>query len=347
MVISSPAGARWRRERALAGDGRAGSYPRTKARRAQYAYACRAWRQLLLAGLGMLLSVAAGAALMPAGFARGLAVGSGCTWVLGWLAFWVVQATGTAPVMMGDQAERWTAGELRKLRRHGYKVVNGMMLKSWDIDHVLLGPGGAYAVETKWSATPWNVRSERVRDAAHRVAGNARSLQLWAELKAIGITDVGPVLVLWGPGTADPATPAVSMVDGVTVVLGPRTGQWTSTLGTQRLTAAQVSEGWLALAAHTDRREERNPVAAPPLSVGQVLARAGVTVVAALLGLLAGLAVVQLPSGVWAAVPVDVVTVAALVVMRPRAPTSWRYPLLGAQVGVGGGLAVILLMLAA
>lgn len=245
----------------------------------------------------MLLSVAAGAALMPAGFARGLAVGSGCTWVLGWLAFWVVQATGTAPVMMGDQAERWTAGELRKLRRHGYKVVNGMMLKSWDIDHVLLGPGGAYAVETKWSATPWNVRSERVRDAAHRVAGNARSLQLWAELKAIGITGVDPVLVLWSAGTADPATPAVSMVDGVTVVLGPRTRQWTSTLGTQRLTAAQVSEGWLALAAHTDRREERNPVAAPPLSVGQVIARAGVTVVAALLGCSPGWPWCSCPAG--------------------------------------------------
>ncbi len=112
---------------------------------------------MLLGGAAGLLAVGATAPFMPAGFARGALVGSACTSVLGWLAFWVVQASGTAPKMMGDQAERWTAGDLRKLRRREYKVVNAIMLKRWDIDHVLLGPSGAYAVETKWSATPWDL----------------------------------------------------------------------------------------------------------------------------------------------------------------------------------------------
>jgi hypothetical protein len=71
-------------------------------------------------------------ALLPAGvlaaflppFARGLVLGAGITAVLGIEAFLVVQATGTAPVMAGDDAEQWSAQELRWLRRHRWRLVN-------------------------------------------------------------------------------------------------------------------------------------------------------------------------------------------------------------------------------
>jgi hypothetical protein len=64
--------------------------------------------------------------------------------VPGALWAWTVQVTGTGPVMISDQAEQWTAAELRKLRRHGWRVVNHFLLRNDDIDHVLTGPGGAY-----------------------------------------------------------------------------------------------------------------------------------------------------------------------------------------------------------
>lgn len=341
MVTTSPATDRRRRERALAGDRRAGAYARSKARREQYAYARRAWWPLLLTGGAMLLAVGATAPFMPAGFARGALVGSGTTAALGWLAFWVVLVSGTAPKMMGDQAERWTAGELRKLRRHGYKVVNAMMLKPWDIDHVLLGPSGAYAVETKWSATPWDLAGQWVRKAASQVTGNARDLRLWADLKRIGITQVSPVLMLWGAGAADPTKPAVSVVDGVTVVLGPRASEWTSALGPQRLTVSQVSQGWLALADHTDLREKHNPGVASPPSVPDVLMQTWVTFGASLLGLIAGLQSVRLPGGAVTAATLDVGVVLALVMARRRSPASWRYPLLGGLVGLASALGLI------
>ena len=151
--------------------------------------------------------------------------------------------------------------------------------------------------------------------------------------------------MLWGAGAADPTKPAVSVVDGVTVVLGPRAHAWTSALGPQRLTATQVSEGWLALAKHTDWREKRNPGVAPPPSVPHVLMLACVTVGASLLGLIAGLESVRLPGGVATASALDVGLVVALVVVRLRSPASWRYPLLGLQVGLASGLALLALLL--
>ena len=65
--------------------------------------------------------------MLPAGYVRGFAGGSSVTSVIALLAFWVIQATGTAATMMGDDAERWTASELRKLRRHGWRLVNHVM----------------------------------------------------------------------------------------------------------------------------------------------------------------------------------------------------------------------------
>jgi hypothetical protein len=59
--------------------------------------------------------------------------------------------------MMGDVGKQLAAGELRKLRRHEWRNVNHVTLRrARDVDHVLVGLGGPFAVETKWSATPWS-----------------------------------------------------------------------------------------------------------------------------------------------------------------------------------------------
>jgi hypothetical protein len=133
------------RERFLASDQRAGAWPRSKARREQRSYVRQHWGAL--GGVGALALTGPMLALpfVDSGFVRGLLTGVACTAVVGSLAFWVVQVTGTASVMMGDLGEQWTASELRKLRRHGWRVVNHVRLREWDIDHVLVGPGGVFA----------------------------------------------------------------------------------------------------------------------------------------------------------------------------------------------------------
>ena len=109
---------RWQR-RQLASDQRAGIAARGRARRAQRAFARRNWRLLLLTALGMTAPTLLVLPLLPAGFLRGLLLGSALTATAGLLAFTVVQATGTAATLMGDTAEQWTASELRRLHRAG------------------------------------------------------------------------------------------------------------------------------------------------------------------------------------------------------------------------------------
>lgn len=111
----------------------------------------RYWWVYLGAMLTLLLLTAGVSLLMPTGFLKGLVVGGFL--VGGGAALWslTVQVTGTAPVMMGDTAEMWTAMELRRLQSRGWRIVNHFVLAKDDIDHVLVGPGGAYVVETKWA----------------------------------------------------------------------------------------------------------------------------------------------------------------------------------------------------
>jgi hypothetical protein len=168
------------RERELASDQRAGRFARRKARLVQRAYLQRNWRVFTIIGIGMLTPLL-GLPLLPNNFARGLFVGALVTAVIALLSFWVIQVTGTAPIMMGDQGEQWTAQELRHLHKRGWKVVNDVALKRWNTDHVIVGPGGVYAIESKWGARSWTVvpPDEHVAAACRQVDANARTMTLW------------------------------------------------------------------------------------------------------------------------------------------------------------------------
>lgn len=103
-----------RRRRELAGDGRAGVWARGNARRAQRRYLRAHWRLLALGVVAMVAPVLLVAWFIPDTFARGFLVGAGLAGVAGAVWSWVLQVTGTAPDMMGDLPEQWTAGELRR-----------------------------------------------------------------------------------------------------------------------------------------------------------------------------------------------------------------------------------------
>jgi hypothetical protein len=68
--------------------------------------------------------IAAVALLVPWWFVRELVVGVGAT-VLSMIACLVLALSGTTAPGMGAIAEMWTASELRRLRKHGWLVING------------------------------------------------------------------------------------------------------------------------------------------------------------------------------------------------------------------------------
>ena len=184
-------------------------------------------------------------AFMPNPFLQGLLLGIVLAAVPGFLWSWILQTTGTAPQMMGDQAEQWTASELRKLAANGWCVVNHFMLGKGDMDHVLIGPGGAVVVETKWSSA-WRDDYERSRQraATQQARQNARQMTWWAPIRELGVP-VRPVVVLWGPDVRDwPDGERVRHVDDVPVVTGPALGEWVLSLPTDQLAQHHVRAVW-------------------------------------------------------------------------------------------------------
>lgn len=263
------------RERQLAGDARAGSWARARARREQREFLRRNWRltggfSTLTLLFGILVSIA-----VPDVFVQGIVIGVTCTAVPALLWSWTVQVTGTGPVMMGDHAEQWSAQEMRKLRRHGWRLVNHFALGRDDIDHVLLGPGGIWVVETKWSSS-WNNRyaHKRVRDAADQAILNARRVGLWGPIRKRNV-QVRPIVVLWGGGwsTVRAANALAGQVD-VPVVPGRSLTSWLASTPSGVLTAGGVDDVWGVLDNQTRGRDAFDQETEPmPLSFASYLAR--------------------------------------------------------------------------
>jgi hypothetical protein len=232
---------------------RAGSRVFREARRTQYAFARRNW--LWLCGLAATcLSPNLLSLLYRSQFQRGLILGITATGA-GAVACWsVIMATGTAATLMGANAERFTADELKGLDKHGFRVVHHGAFRPGDVDHIVIGPPGVFVLETKWRSGSW---SDLTLEAARRQVGrNANDLRLVA--KRFGITRTTPVVVSWGPQAHELETPALgwSPSDESAVVLpGLGLRRWLLSLAGGTLTAEQIESVRGVVAEHAARRD--------------------------------------------------------------------------------------------
>jgi hypothetical protein len=131
-------------------------------------------------------------------------------------------ALGLGHRSMGADAEQWTAEELGKLD-HRWTVFHDVPLSRSNIDHVVIGPGRVYAIETKWTA---RTDTERfLKGAAWQAAQQAKDLA--AELRERGVgREVLPILVVWGPGTSERLGDKPRAVKNVAVVAGHHSNVW-------------------------------------------------------------------------------------------------------------------------
>jgi hypothetical protein len=262
----------WLRARQLAGDGRAGQWARGQVRQRQWRFVRRRWRVLAVMVAVAAAATAALTAFLHSDFQRGFVIGAAFAGTSGALTVLVMQAAGTAPTSMGATAEQWTASELRPLRRAGWRIINHVALQKWDIDHVLVGPAGVIAVETKWSAGGWTLdpRDPRILHAADQVRKNARDLSLWHPLRSLGVHSVASVVFLWGESQPDappkPTTPY--QLGDVQLVLGLDAARgWRSMV--QRMPAQasfdadQIQRVCAAVDGHSRQRDRRDTATAP------------------------------------------------------------------------------------
>lgn len=107
-------------------------------------------------------------------------------------------STGIAARERGAEAERWTAEELEKLDPRQWKVFHDVPVRWGNVDHVAVGPGRVYAIETKWTTAKGRFREGAAQQAAKQAT------RLTKELASRGVDrQVVPLLVIWGNGVAD------------------------------------------------------------------------------------------------------------------------------------------------
>lgn len=277
-----------RRQRELASDERAGSWARHNARRTRHEFIRRNWHFYVGAVALLVLPLLIAVPFLPTAFLQGLAIGADLVAIPLLLWSWTVQLTGTAQIMMGDQAEQWTAQELRKARRKHWRLVNHLALSKVDIDHLAIGTEGVYAFETKWTGTEWSspYGQQRLEAAVSQARASARSLMLWQPFRSRQIP-VYPVVVLWGGNASDLIPSAGLERNGCVVVAGRDLRSWARRLSADTtLDDTVVSELWGECEAHVRRRDAVELTAHPvPWSAAGALKQCLQIVVAASVGL--------------------------------------------------------------
>lgn len=331
------------RSRELAAAARSGRYARNRIRERNRRFVRRAWWRL---GVLFLLVVAGflPAARMSDGNARWFVMGIGLA-----TAFWitviaVLALSGTMSAYSGLLSETSVADELRRWRRRGWRVVNGLTLRAnMDIDHIAVGPPGVLVVETKYSDHAWPVGSAgdpfmagRLAAAVTQVLRNAKDVARHEDFKrAIGGALVRPVLVVDSSEPSPHNAPEWLTTDGVTIVPARHLPKWLGTLDGDTLDAERVVRIWTELSAHADRRDKCDGSPRPTMS--QITQR----VLAAPAGFLAATSIVSGMAGVLDLWTVAVAAPAAVL----SVPRRYRNPRLrwflgGVCIGCVGAVAI-------
>lgn len=262
------------RNRELAAAGRSGRYARRQIWERSGRFVRRAsWR------LGVLfVLVVAGfvpAALAADGNARWFVMGFGVATALWITVMAVLSLSGTLGAYSGLVGETWVADELRRLRRRGWRIVNGLSLRGkMDIDHIAVGPPGVLVVETKHSEHAWPVgcpgerfMADRLAAAMAQVTRNAKDVSRHEEFKrVIGGAPVRPVLVVDSSEPSPDDAPEWLDTDGVTIVRARHLQKWLGTLNGDALDAERIVRIWTELSQHADRRDKRDARPVPTIT---------------------------------------------------------------------------------
>lgn len=150
-----------------------------------------------------------------------MAVGSLGTLTVGFLVWIVAEESGAMRAKHGALGEQNTAKQLARLQRQGWHVRHDVLFDRFNVDHILVGPGGVFAVETKSTSGHWNFTASHLdpvaADALRQARAGARKIRLL--LSPIGEFPVRPLLVCWGPNVID--VPGGWLVlDDVVVITG-------------------------------------------------------------------------------------------------------------------------------
>jgi hypothetical protein len=181
----------------------------------------------------------------------------------GWMVFVMSGSYGRSMGKLGEEATAEAVTSWRR-RRKGWRIVNGLYLATHgDIDHVLVGPGGVFAIESKWTTNDCEIKHGVVagilgrepigqaRTGARKIEGMLRSPPQRLEVK------VTPIVVVWGPGGLR-LDQGWEEVGGVLVCEGRKEKLWLPQLGGSQLDDATIERVTEVLASQLSRQIDQS-----------------------------------------------------------------------------------------
>jgi hypothetical protein len=252
---------------------------------------------------------------------------------------------GMANHRLGLAGEELTADELQKLRKRGWRVVHHVMLAKGegDIDHAVLGPGGFFAVDSKYR-TDWSSAQSNIDDLARRSRRQATALQSRLQVRE---PKVRPAVILWGPRVSK-VFDDVFDHDGVLFCVGPAFVEHVSSRDAG-VDQATIDRAFARLDDYVATRDigEAREHGAPGRPIIQHVQD---LLVAAFLAAVTSVAIITAiklpPIGVWAAVLAGAIATATRSVRR-RVPGNDRIQrataaVLATSMGLGALLIVLI-----
>jgi hypothetical protein len=219
----------------------------------------RIW--LIVAGLVVALLVfdlAVVALFRDLDFAAGLFIGASTAVLFSLVAWLMLETAGARSFAIGGLAERWTAQELRRLDR-GWQVIDDVPFNNCcNVDHVVVGPAGVFAVETKFTAVQWTIHDDLANAPLMAAIASARerAKKIANILNHLDRRSVATALVVWGPGAPD-LPEGFRQLGDVLVCEGPRCSAWRRALVARapKYDAAQVAAFCEVIHNHVKRQE--------------------------------------------------------------------------------------------
>jgi hypothetical protein len=185
----------------------------------------------------------------------------------GWMVFVMSGSYGKSMGKLGEEATAEAVTSWRR-RRKGWRIVNGLYLATHgDIDHVLVGPGGVFAIESKWTTNDCEIKDGAVvrifgrepvtqaRIGARKIEGMLRSPPHRLDVKVI------PVVVIWGPGGLRLDRGWEDVGGGVLVCEGRREKSWLPQLGGSQLDEVTIERVTEVLASQLSRQVDQSNLA--------------------------------------------------------------------------------------
>jgi hypothetical protein len=238
------------------------SYAQRKARKAFWQFARDVWPALAVFSCAIGAVVAYGLLFEPSDFMQGLTLGVVSTTFAAVFFVLFLVVTGTSLTLAGSWAENFANDEIKRAVRRGHVWgwVENIEVGGFDIDHVVVAPGGVLAIETKAHPTGFDNRRamadlDQAVQAARKTASVLRSRDI--DMPA----EVVPVLALWGHRKVRESLPSDGrVVRDVHVVAIADLADWLARFNKGRVAQDNAEQMLQRLRRFRDTRELRDPV---------------------------------------------------------------------------------------